>query len=98
MSRRQDRRDLITMVESGSFSERALLPVLHASLVLAEWCERTAFEHAYARRSGLTVRQLRALGRVVRPCDCGEDGCEGWQNVPVPTAAEIDDPSKPWAR
>jgi len=56
------------------------------------------FERAYAERSGITVEQLRELGRVVRPCTCGEDYCEGWQSVPVPTAAEIDDPSKPWAR
>lgn len=39
------------------------------------------FEHAYAARSGLTVEELRDLGRTVLPCECGEDGCDGWQSV-----------------
>lgn len=39
------------------------------------------FERAYAARSGMTVRQLRAEGRIVAPCDCGQEGCEGWQSV-----------------
>jgi len=39
------------------------------------------FERRYAERSGITVAQLRALGRVVRPCDCGAEDCEGWQSV-----------------
>lgn len=55
------------------------------------------FELAYAERSRLTVGQLREY-RTVRPCDCGGDGCEGWQSVSYERAAEIDDPSKPWAR
>ena len=37
------------------------------------------FALAYAERSGVTVDWLREHGREVRPCDCGEDGCEGWQ-------------------
>jgi len=37
------------------------------------------FERAYAERSGITVERLRELGRIVAPCDCGEEGCEGWQ-------------------
>lgn len=41
------------------------------------------FERAYAERSGTTVEQLRALGRIVAPCDCGEDMCEGWQSTTV---------------
>lgn len=36
------------------------------------------FEAAYAERSGITVGQLHAQGRYAEPCDCGEDGCEGW--------------------
>jgi hypothetical protein len=56
------------------------------------------FERAYAERGGMTVEQLRAHGRVVRPCTCGQEGCEGWQSVSQEIAAEIDDPSKPWAR
>lgn len=55
------------------------------------------FERQYAERSGATVEWLREY-RTVRPCDCGEDGCEGWQSVSPETAAEIDDPEKPWAR
>jgi hypothetical protein len=39
------------------------------------------FERAYAERSGLTVERLRELGRVVVPCRCGDDDCEGWASV-----------------
>jgi hypothetical protein len=39
------------------------------------------FEAAYAQRSGITVARLRELGRVVKPCDCGDAVCEGWQSV-----------------
>ena len=56
------------------------------------------FERAYAARSGLSVSELREMGRVVRPCGCGEEGCEGWQSVSAEAAAEIDDPAKPWTR
>jgi hypothetical protein len=56
------------------------------------------FEREYAERSGVTVEWLKANGRVVRPCDCHEEDCEGWQSVSSRRAAEIDDPSKPWAR
>jgi hypothetical protein len=45
------------------------------------------FERAYAARSGVTVAELRALGRVVVPCDCDYELCEGWQSV---NADEID--------
>ncbi len=38
------------------------------------------FERQYAERSGKTVAQLR--GRIVRPCSCGDEGCEGWQSLP----------------
>jgi hypothetical protein len=39
------------------------------------------FERQYAERSGITVEQLRALGKIVAPCDCGADMCEGWQST-----------------
>lgn len=39
------------------------------------------FERQYAERSGITVERLRELGRIVAPCDCGEDICEGWQST-----------------
>ena len=39
------------------------------------------FEQAFADRFGLTVVELRALGRVVMPCECGVDSCPGWQSV-----------------
>jgi hypothetical protein len=55
------------------------------------------FERDYAERSGVTVEWLREH-RVVRPCDCREEGCDGWQSVSREFAAEIDDPAKPWAR
>lgn len=40
---------------------------------------RSAFEQRYAADSGMTVEQLHYYGRFGAPCDCGEDGCEGWQ-------------------
>jgi hypothetical protein len=39
------------------------------------------FEQAFAERFGMTVGELRALGRVVMPCDCEVDSCSGWQSV-----------------
>jgi len=39
------------------------------------------FEAAYAARSGITVAELRAAGRIVVPCDCGNEMCEGWASV-----------------
>ena len=37
------------------------------------------FEQRYAARCGVTVEQLYEWGQVARPCDCGEEGCEGRQ-------------------
>ena len=56
------------------------------------------FEREYAERSGSTVEEMRACGRVVRPCNCGDEICEGWQYVSKEHAAEIDDPAIPWVR
>jgi hypothetical protein len=39
------------------------------------------FERQYAARSGLTVEQLREAGRIVAPCDCGWEHCQGWQST-----------------
>ena len=39
------------------------------------------FEEWYAANSGVTVQQLREWGRIVAPCDCGEEVCQGWQSV-----------------
>ena len=47
------------------------------------------FEHAYAQRSGKTVEELRKF-RTVRPCECGQDGCEGWQSISYERAKEWD--------
>lgn len=58
---------------------------------------REQFEREYAERSGVTVEWLRER-RTVRRCGCGEDGCRGWQMVSYERAADIDDPTKPWAR
>lgn len=44
---------------------------------------REEFEQGYAERSGVSVEWLREHGREARPCDCGEDICEGWQMVHV---------------
>ena len=46
------------------------------------------FECRYAERSRMTVKQLRALGRIVEPCDCGSELCEGWQSVGSPRDEE----------
>jgi len=37
------------------------------------------FEKGYAERSGVTVDWLHSYNQFGVPCDCGEDGCEGWQ-------------------
>lgn len=55
------------------------------------------FMAGYAKRSGVTVEWLKER-MTVRPCDCGEEGCEGWQMVSYEHADRIDDPTKPWAR
>lgn len=39
------------------------------------------FERQYAERSGMTVERLRELGRIVAPCDCAAENCEGWQST-----------------
>jgi hypothetical protein len=39
------------------------------------------FEERYARRSKMSVDELRALGRRVYPCHCDDETCEGWQSV-----------------
>jgi hypothetical protein len=41
------------------------------------------FEQAYAKRSGITLEQLREINREARPCDCGDELCQGWQMVNV---------------
>src|SRR5436190_12024675 len=46
------------------------------------------FEAAYAERSGVTVEWLRARGRVVVPCACGDDSCEGWASVAADAAED----------
>jgi hypothetical protein len=49
--------------------------------VLSQIASALRFEQAYAERSGITVEQLRSTGRIVVPCKCGEESCEGWQSV-----------------
>ena len=39
------------------------------------------FEERYAKRSNLTIKELRELGVIIEPCDCGNDICLGWQAV-----------------
>lgn len=48
------------------------------------------FEQQYAERSGITVEQLRSMGRIVAPCDCAEDICEGWRSTTAERLAEED--------
>ena len=49
--------------------------------ILSQIAGALRFEQAYAERSGITVEQLRSTGRIVVPCKCGEESCEGWQSV-----------------
>lgn len=56
------------------------------------------FEVAYAARSGVTVDWLRAQGRVVMPCECEQDGCEGWQSINRDAAIEEARRRRPWER
>lgn len=39
------------------------------------------FEARYAERCGMDIATLRASGRVVVPCECDYEGCEGWQSM-----------------
>jgi hypothetical protein len=41
-----------------------------------QWQE---FEQEYAARSGVTVKWLHENGLNVYACECGEEGCEGYQ-------------------
>lgn len=38
----------------------------------------TQFEEQYARNSGTTIDKLHELGLFAVPCDCEQEGCEGW--------------------
>jgi hypothetical protein len=39
------------------------------------------FEARHAEQRGVSIAELRAEGRLVKPCDCDYVGCEGWQWV-----------------
>lgn len=41
---------------------------------------KNEFVAAYASRSQLSVAEILDLLRP-EPCDCGEEGCQGWQMV-----------------
>ena len=45
--------------------------------------EAEEFAQIYAENSGVTVEWLKEQGREVRPCDCGEAYCHGWQMAHV---------------
>lgn len=38
------------------------------------------FEHAYAKRSGVTVEWLRQH-MIALPCVCGDESCKGWAMI-----------------
>jgi len=40
-----------------------------------------SFERAYARRSGASVAEVFGSRCYAKPCDCSEDGCDGWQKA-----------------
>jgi len=39
------------------------------------------FERRYAKRSGLSVKELRERGVEIASCNCGDKICRGWQAV-----------------
>ncbi|KKL51547.1 hypothetical protein LCGC14_2294410 [marine sediment metagenome] len=39
------------------------------------------FEKRYAEHSDLTIVELRKLGVIIKPCDCDDKICQGWQAV-----------------
>ncbi len=41
--------------------------------------DKKAFEEGYAQRSGLSLKELRVLGGYAAICDCGWEGCRGWE-------------------
>jgi len=47
------------------------------------------FELDYAAAMGLTVDELRAFGRIVGPCNCDWDGCQGWASYPADMLANL---------
>lgn len=47
------------------------------------------FERSYAEAGGMTVDELR-LFKTVRPCDCGDESCRGWQSMYHEQAAIFD--------
>ncbi len=56
--------------------ERGWLP----DMTKEQWLDR------YAKRSRMSVAELRLLGQDAYPCQCGEDDCEGWQCLSRETA------------
>lgn len=53
-------------------------PVVEATLP-APRKSAEQFAEEYAARSGVTVEWLRDAGRIVKPCDCADEICEGWR-------------------
>lgn len=54
------------------------------------------FERGYAERSGVTIEWLREQGRIVTTCDCGDDGCEGWQSTTSERLADYQVLGREW--
>ncbi len=46
------------------------------------------FEKQYAESGGMTVEKLRERGRIVCPCSCGDESCEGWRSTTEEREAE----------
>lgn len=58
-----------------------------------------AFESQHAADLGITVEQLRLLGRIIAPCICTDSQCPGWQSLApesVQVAKELGRLSKDW--
>lgn len=49
------------------------------------------FEARYAANGGLTVEQLREHGRIVVPCSCDYEGCQGWASYPADFLPDLKD-------
>lgn len=75
------------MLYAAAFHEAVQQHERHGTGARAVTAEE--FEAAYAKRSGWTVERLRQF-RTVRPCQCGDELCEGWQSISHERAERYD--------
>ena len=49
------------------------------------------FESLYAERSHVTVEWLHKKEQLAIPCECGQEGCKGWQMISEEYARRLKD-------